>query len=146
LHNVFDVPLEPGLSDVLERKSPLDDAIVTSWSNRMHVLPAGKLRVSPHKLLGNGVLENLLAELKLRYRYIIIDTPPVLAAAESLVLARAADATLLCAKRDFSRVEQVKAACQRLIASGARPVGTVLNGVPPRAYAYHYGSYEYSRD
>ena len=146
LHNVFDVPLEPGLSDVLERKSPLDDAIVTSWSNRMHVLPAGKLRVSPHKLLGNGVLENLLAELKLRYRYIIIDTPPVLAAAESLVLARAADATLLCAKRDFSRMEQVKAACQRLIASGARPVGTVLNGVPPRAYAYHYGSYEYSRD
>ena len=76
----------------------------------------------------------------------IIDTPPVLAASEALVLAKAADASLVCAMRDVSRADQVRKASERLLAAGSRVIGTVLNGVPARQYAYRYGTYAHSSE
>jgi len=146
IHNVFDVPNEPGLAQVLGREATLDEAVVTSWSNYVHLLPAGLLKASPHKLLGDGALRTLMADLRSRYRHVIIDTSPILSASESLVLAKSADATLLCAMRDVSRVDQVQKAYERLVNTGARPLGTVLNGVPTNRYAYLYGVYAYPRD
>jgi capsular exopolysaccharide synthesis family protein len=144
IHNVFHVPLEPGLAEVLGGSCPLADAIVTSWSEWVHLLPAGKLRKNPHHLLGNGAWQALLAAIPGDYRYVIIDTPPVLAASESLVLAKAADASLVCAMRDVSRMDQVRKASERLQAAGSRVIGTVLNGVPTRQYAFRYGTYAHS--
>jgi len=144
VHNVFDIPLEPGLAEVLDHQHSLEDAIATSWSKYVHLVPAGKLHSSPHKLLGNGSMKSLLDKVPNRYRYIVIDTPPVLAASESLVLAKAADASLICAMQDVSRVDQVAKTYERLVAAGGNPIGTVLNGVPARRYAYRYGSYSYS--
>jgi succinoglycan biosynthesis transport protein ExoP len=143
VHNVLGVPLGPGLGDVLARKCSLSEAIVTDWSENLHFLPAGKARVSPHKLLGNGVVGALFDEVRASYRYVIVDTPPVLAAGEALVFASAADATLICTMRDRSRLDQVKRTQERLLAAGARPVGIVLNGVPVRRYLYRYGNYAY---
>lgn len=144
LHKVFEIPLEPGLAEILGQECTLEDAIVTSWSDYVHLIPAGRLHTSPHKLLGNGAIKGLLDAIPTTYRYIILDTPPVLAASESLVLAKAADATLICAMRDVSRLDQVRKAYERLVAAGSRPAGTVLNGVPTKRYAYRYGSYAYS--
>ena len=141
LHEMFDLPLEPGLAEVLEHQVTLDDAIVTSWSRRVHILPAGRLMRSPHVLLGGGAFHALLDEARARYRYIVIDSPPVLAASEALVVAKAADGTLLCTMRDISRVGQVRQATERLRTAGARPLGAVFSGVPPTNYAYKYGSY-----
>ena len=135
VHNVFKVSVEPGLTNVLAGECSLEDAIVTSWSKNVHLLPAGKLMTSPHKLLGNGAWKSLMAKIPASYRYVVIDTPPVLAASEALVLARAADASLVCVMCDVSRVDQVRKAIERLVAAGGHPVGAVLNGVPSRHYA-----------
>ena len=75
----------------------------------------------------------------------MIDTPPVLAASEALVMAREADGALVCAMRDLSREGHIQLTYQRLISVGAKPIGTVLNGVPPQQYARRYGTYSYSR-
>ena len=69
----------------------------------MQVLTAGRLKVSPHRLLGNGAWKSLLAKIPASYGYVIVDTPPVLAASEALVLAKHADAILICVMRDVSR-------------------------------------------
>ena len=61
-----------------------------------------------------------------------------------MVMARAADGTLICAMRDVSRESHVRLTYQRLVAVGANPVGTVLSGVPTRQYARRYGAYVYS--
>jgi Mrp family chromosome partitioning ATPase len=58
-------------------------------------------------------------------------------------MARAADAAVICVRRDYSRVDQVATAMTRLKATGVQTVGAVLNGIPPRSYAYRYGSYYY---
>lgn len=142
---MFDVPNEHGLAQVLAGECSLDDAIVTSWSSYVHLLPAGVLRSSPHKLLGNGGLRSLLSKVRATYKHIVVDTSPVLSASESLVMAKAADATLLCTMRDISRLDQVQKAYERLVNTGARPLGTVLNGVPTNRYVYLYGVYANSR-
>ncbi len=94
--------------------------------------------------MGNGALRSLLEEVRSLYRYVIIDTPPVLAAGEALVFAKAADASLICTMRDVSRFDQINRAHERLVAANAQPIGVVLNGVPVKQYAYRYGSYGYT--
>lgn len=141
IHRLLKIPLAPGLAEVLSRRCRVDDAIATDWGQGVHLLPAGKLRGSPHRLVGNGELKAFLEEVAPRYRYIIIDTPPVLACSEALVFSRAADANLICTMRDASRLDQVKRTRDRLLAAGARTVGVVLNGVPAAQYAYRYGNY-----
>ncbi|MGA2030685.1 MAG: polysaccharide biosynthesis tyrosine autokinase [Thermoguttaceae bacterium] len=140
VHHVFEVPLEPGLAEVLSDQCPLEDAIVSTHNEHVHLLPAGRLKVSPHRLLGNGAWKSLLEQIPTAYRYVIIDTPPVLAASEALVLAKAADATLVCVMRDVSRADQVRKASEQLLTAGGRPVGTVLSGVPTHRYMYRYAT------
>ncbi len=138
IHHIFGIQLQPGLAEVLNHQALVDDAIVTGWNAYLHILPAGKVTSSPYRLFGNGALKCLLEQVLSRYRYILIDTPPVLAASEALILAKAADATLICAMRDLSRIDEVKKAYNRLNAIGARTVGAVLNGVPAYRYSYYY--------
>ena len=141
VHQVFGVAREPGLAEVLSNECSLADAIVPTHNPKVQVLTAGRLKVSPHRLLGNGAWKSLLAQIPDSYGYVIIDTPPVLAASEALVLSKYADAILICVMRDVSRADQVRKASNLLTAAGGCPVGTVLNGVPTRSYKYYYGTY-----
>ncbi len=145
LHHLFGVSNEKGLVGVLRGQCTLDEAIVTTLDDSLHVLPAGHLDTNPHQLLGRGDLQTMLAALRHRYHHIIIDSPPVLSASESLALAREADATLLCTMRNVSRADQVERAHQRLVASGATTIGAVLSGIPISQYARTYGTYHYVR-
>jgi capsular exopolysaccharide synthesis family protein len=145
IHRVFQIDLQPGLADVLGVNARLRDAINRNWSEHVHILPAGQLTKSPHKLLGNDRFRRLLEQVRLHYRYVIIDTPPILAASEAMVMARDADGTLICAMRDVSRESHIQMTYKRLLSVGAKPIGTVLNGVPARQYARRYGNYAYSR-
>jgi capsular exopolysaccharide synthesis family protein len=144
VHKMFDIERGPGLAEVLQGEVSAAEAIHTEWSADIHILPAGRLKCDPHQLIGSGEVEKLVAQLRQQYATIIIDTPPVLAASEALVLAKTADATLLCTMRDVSRLTQVKQTYNRLIDSGARPVGAVFSGVPMASYYRTYGDYEYA--
>src|SRR5439155_609351 len=115
-------------AEVLHNRVPLEDAIDTSFSEQLHLLTAGSPDSSPHRILGSGKFPILLKQLREKYEHIIIDTPPVLAASEALVLARAADAAILCVRRDYSRVDQVRNAYARLQGAGVKTAGAVLNG------------------
>ncbi|HEX7446070.1 MAG TPA: polysaccharide biosynthesis tyrosine autokinase, partial [Pirellulales bacterium] len=143
LHEIFDREISPGLTDVLAGRCGASDSVVATDSPWLHFLPSGQLKFTPHALLQDGAMEAVLAELRQHYRYIVIDLPPVLAASEALVLAGAAEGTLVCAMRDISRGPQFRLACERLASSGARILGTVISGLPARTWAYKYGGYGY---
>ena len=143
VYHIFKLGNEPGLAKLLDDQCTLEEAIDTSWGSLVHVLPAGQLHKSPHELLGNGRFGKLLDEVRGRYAHIVIDTPPILAASESLVISKYADGTILCAMRGRSRVDQVQLAHRRLLAAGGNTLGAVLNAVPASSYAFTYGSYSY---
>lgn len=145
IHRIFGVDLAPGLSEVLRGECSVSEVIETGFSEHLHILTAGNLNTSPHRLIAGGHFNEVLAQLRSSYDFIVLDTPPILAASESLVMAKAADSAILCARRDFSRIDQVVHAFTRLKESGVQPVGTVLNGVPARRYSYRYGNYYYTQ-
>ena len=141
MHEIFDIPNEKGLVQVLRDELSWREAVVPNGQQNLHLLPAGKLKGSPHKLFGSPRFEGILAELRNDYQYVVVDTPPVLAASESLVVAKAADATLMCTRRDVSRQEQVEQAFNRLKGAEVNVVGCVFNEVPLSHYRYRYGGY-----
>ena len=145
IHRQFGVALEPGLAQVLAGQCTWQEAIVSMDHNSLHVLPAGRLTSNPSRLLAAGALAALLAEAGARYHHLILDTSPLLATGEALMLAKSADACLICTMQGVSRMSQVLRARQRLEAAGGRLAGVVLNGVSSRHYAYSYGDYAYPR-
>lgn len=144
MHRLFDVPLEPGLCEVLDGRSTVPGAIRASRYEGLYVLPAGKLPASPNQVFRRQSVQSLLDEVRSSFRHVVVDTPPVLGASEALCLANAADVCVVCARWDISRIDRVRAACERLFSADVCPVGIVLNGVPFRHYAYRYGRYAYA--
>lgn len=143
IHEIFGVTQRPGLADVLDGSFPLDDAIVKTEVENVDLLPAGRLKHSPHFLLRNGAFRSILGEVKAKYRYVIVDSPPVLSASESVVLAHACDGVVICTRCDYSRSPQLQSAHERLVNAGARVLGAVISGLPTRSWAQRYGGYGY---
>jgi Mrp family chromosome partitioning ATPase len=143
-HDVFGLPLEPGLNDVLRTDVPLSQAVNKELGDLVHVLPAGRLKSSPHRLISPSSMKELLDEALQSYAYVVIDTAPVLSAGETLAVTAAVDSTLVCVMRDLTRMDSVVRTSHRLEAAGANVVGTIFSGVTPRQYAYRYGDYKYT--
>jgi capsular exopolysaccharide synthesis family protein len=141
VHRQFEMPNESGLADVLSGRCDWRQTIVQPRGQQLHVMPAGRALQSPNSLLCGSRLGELLSELRSHYRFIIIDVPPVLLVSDGLVLANAADGTLLVTLHNHSRETEVRSAVERLQMAGARLLGTVLNAVPSRRYGY--GAYGY---
>lgn len=135
------VPQTPGLAELLTGRATLREAIHRVGETEAYVLPAGKLRGSPHHIFEGVKIEGVFVGLRAKFNTIIVDTPPVLAASEALVFAKAADLTVVCSLADVSRAKQVRVAVDRLHATGANVAGAVLNGVSARHYVYNYGAY-----
>jgi len=143
-HEIFGLQMGPGLSGFLSQGATLDQVIDTSLGDLLHVLPAGRLDRSPHRLISQSAMRDFVDQALERYSYVVIDTAPVLSASESLAVATAVDATLLCVMRDVSRMESVQRSMRRLEAAGANVAGTVFSGVTTMQYAYRYGNYQYA--
>ncbi len=143
-HHLFGIEMGHGLSSVLAGKCSLKDAIDRSLGNHLHILPAGQLESNPHRLVSPEAVRNLIEQAMELYEYVIIDTAPVLAAGETLCLAAAADATLVCVMRDVSRHDNIKRCMHRLEAAGAKVIGTIFSGVSTFEYSYRYGDYRYT--
>lgn len=142
-HHLFGLPMSAGLAGVLKGSATLSEAIDTSLGEHLHVLTAGQVRRDLYRIVAPQRIENLMREVKDRYRYIIIDTAPVLAASETMLFASAADGTLLCTMRDVSRQDHLQRCIRRLEVSGAKILGTVFSGIPVKQYYYRYGDYRY---
>jgi len=140
-HDIFGLTMGQGLTRVLQGEAQLVDTVDKSLGDFVHVLPAGHLDMSPHRVLNPDALDTLISLAKDDYRFVVIDTAPVLAAGETLAVASKTDATLVCVMRDLSRADAVVRTTRRLEAAGANVIGTVFSGVPTRQYSYRYGQY-----
>ncbi len=140
-HDLFGLEMGPGLGGVLVGKVSLANAIDKTLGDRLHVLPAGEMSQAHHTHVTQVSMESLMKVAMQSYRYVIVDTAPVLSSGESLAVASSVDAALLCVMRDVSRVDTVMRARRRLEAAGATLVGTVFSGIPAWQYAYRYGNY-----
>jgi len=137
-----------GLSSVLTGKASLQESVV-EWPDlpNLHILPSGPIPPLPSELVGSKEMETMLAKLREKYDFVIIDTPPVLAVTDAPVLGRLADAVVLIVRYGVAR-KQVALRCVDLLErSGAHLLGVTANAVDFTApeYSDYYGKryYEY---
>jgi len=138
LQRMFDVPLQPGFSEALLGEIDLEEAIRETESG-LFVLAAGQWDREVLRVLAKDGLKNLLEPLRARFDFIVIDSHPVLAAADSLLIGQYVDAVLISLLRDRSQLHVVYAACERLAGLGIRVLGAVVNGVDPHGMYQEFG-------
>jgi capsular exopolysaccharide synthesis family protein len=142
VYKLFEIQSSPGVAEILRGECSIDEATILNWGGLLSVLPAGSTPASAAANMFSGrKFQEVLAELRKRYDKIIIDMPPTLCASEALLISKAADGTLLCARHDYSSSGQIKHAYDRLTAAGVNVIGAVLNGTPVRGYSYSYRGY-----
>jgi tyrosine-protein kinase Etk/Wzc len=141
MHEVFDVPRTPGFSDVLDGNAQLQDAIHMTEIPGLSVMPAGRSPTNPSELLGGDTCKSLLRELSRDFGLVVIDSPPILAASDSSVLATMVDGALLVVRANKTMRDAAQRAAVQLRMVGANLIGTVLND--PSNIVPAYGGYNY---
>ena len=142
LGRLLDVPVGPGLGDVLAGDIDLDEALITVQAGGFHFLSAGAPGRDPSRVLKSARLSDLIGRLRQTYDLVIIDTPPVLPVADALIMGRWADGAVMAARFDASRLPLVERANRQLALAGIPVLGVVVNGV--RGQDATYGNYAYS--
>ena len=132
---------QKGVAEILRTSDAIPDYVVPTSVDRLHLLPAGMTDKPPAEMLGSERMEHLLDHLRAHYDIIIIDTPPILAVSDPLLVSTYADATLMVVAADTSSIEAVRVAEKTLGSVGVPISGVVLNryaGGKSR-YKYEYG-------
>lgn len=133
-----------GLSDILLGSVGLDAAIQRPVAEGPLVINSGKTPPNPSELLGSDRMGQVIKELDQSSDWVVIDSPPLLAASDAVALARWVDGVLLITRSGVSTRQSARAGREMLDRVGARVVGVVVWGVKPSSRGDgrdHYGYY-----
>ncbi|HEY6129639.1 MAG TPA: polysaccharide biosynthesis tyrosine autokinase [Candidatus Acidoferrum sp.] len=136
-----------GLSSYLAGVSSLDSVIVPHSSiANLVAIPTGPLPPNPADLLSSHRLADALRELRSQFKFIVIDSPPIMAATDAVILSVLADGVLLVVRSGETPKEAFTRARDLLASVKCRLLGVVLNAVDASApdYYYSYRYYPYS--
>lgn len=126
----------PGLAEILAGNLVGDGRnIVHEIEKGLHVLPAGRLRGDAQELLASPRMTQLLEWAAQTFDLVVVDTPPVLPAADALLVSRISDATILAVRWERTPRAAARDALRLLNGSGAKVIGTVMTQVKLRHFA-----------
>ncbi|CAN7612080.1 polysaccharide biosynthesis tyrosine autokinase [Phenylobacterium sp. LjRoot219] len=129
-----------GLLEVLNGEATLEQAIAADTETGAHFLPLSTIGVTPKDVFGTAAMDRLLGELRRRYDLVVLDTAPVLAVADTRVLAPKADVVIVLARWRKTPQHAVESAFRFLSGGGAHIGGVALTRVDMRQQAkYGYG-------
>lgn len=143
-HKLFQTDNEVGLSSVLLGEATLAEAIRKSHVPGLDLLSSGPRPPNPAELLGSDLMLRLLDSLK-SYDFVMIDSPPIGAVADPLILARSTHGVLMVVESNKTDREQVTQSRSRLAEMNANILGAIVNKLDTRksGYGYYY-YYDYN--
>jgi capsular exopolysaccharide synthesis family protein len=134
----------PGLMDVMQGKAALRDVVIKDPKSAAWVLPAGTTRSANPDVFNSGSVEQLIESVRGHFDVILLDTAPVLAIADTRLLASKADTTLMVTRWRKTPLPAVEQASQLLRDAGARLTGVALARVNLRQQVRSgYGDRDY---
>ena len=152
-HRFFDIPVTDGLSDLLQGKLVLKDAVKQTGIEDLFLLTAGSAVRNPAELLQSEEFDNLLDDLKAEFDLIVIDSGPVLWVSDPAIVAQRCDATLMVVRSSTDTKRKVMESIRRLRSSNANIRGCIINtygsskeftqdtGYSSPYHYYYYGGY-----
>lgn len=145
-HRLLGASLEPGLADLLTGRRSFHPEDFKTNVKGLSFLPAGKLEgKAPTEFFESRTMKDLMAKLRQYYEVILLDSPPVLAVTDAVVLATHSDAAVVVASANRTDAHALRATQNRLRAVGTRVAGAIVNRVDDRSAFQDYG-YEYGHE
>lgn len=146
LFNYFELERGVGLSEYLQGKeSNLDLLCHKTNVEGLEFLNTGAIPPNPAELLLNERFNTLMDELSSTFDFVILDSPPLLAATDGVIIGRKAGLTLMVARYGHTDIKELEVANNRLVQAGVTVQGVVFNDIQQGAgtgYGYQYG-YQY---
>jgi capsular exopolysaccharide synthesis family protein len=136
-HEAIGLAEAPGLTEYLLGEMT-DEPIQETSVERLSFLSAGRFVANPSELLTSWRMCKLLQHARERYDFVVIDSPPLLAVSDGLLLANLSDGVIVVTERGRSRHDHLRTILQRLHQTGAIAVGAVLNRGDADSEYYRY--------
>ncbi len=141
VHQLLRASRGPGLSDVLVGKAKPSAAIQRLSPSHLNLLTAGTSVPSPADLMTTHTVKGLLDGLRKIYDWVVIDSPPVGAVAEPLILAPLCDGAVVVVGAEMVPRKAVGHTLERVVDAGSRILGVVLNRAQTEKHSYYYSHY-----
>jgi receptor protein-tyrosine kinase len=148
VHTLFQIDRSPGITDFLLGKAKLHEAIKRVAGTNLCILPAGEAVINPLELLNLREVKTLLDGLPSVFNWIILDSPPLLFAADANLLSTLCHGTVLVVRIGTTSIDSVTRAMQSLCENNV--LGIVVNGARRgelySKYTYYHSYYNANTD
>ncbi|MBB5201802.1 tyrosine-protein kinase Etk/Wzc [Glaciimonas immobilis] len=149
LHQYFGIGRERGLSELIVGTCNLEQVLHTEVVKNVDFISTGVLPPNPSELLLHETVARLLNSLSVSYDYVLIDTAPVLAVSDTLILGPYVGAIFIVTRAGKSTIGDVKETIKRCSQNGIPVKGVIFNDIKRRpggyGYGYKYGKYRYTQ-
>lgn len=147
LHKVFKLSNRIGLSDYFIRTPDKMTGVVKKTKvNGLNIITSGSLPPNPSELLGSSKMHDVLSLLEKHFDMVLLDSPPLLAVTDALILAKSVDGVLLVVDPKKTKRGAIRQAIEQLQRLDARLLGVVLNNIKVKRSSYYYNrDYYYSK-
>lgn len=148
---LLDIPAkENGIAEVLLGEATLEEAVIESVHDNLHILSVAQIPSNPVELLSSARFRDFIEANREKYSVILIDSSPVLGLADAPEIAQNVDATIFVIEANRISVAQARTAVQRIKKVGGNVIGAVLTKYRALEagsdYTYDYQYYQYGRD
>jgi len=145
LHAIFESQRFPGISDYLFGNVSLEDIVRETKLENLSYITSGTIPPNPSEMLGSKQMKDFLEELKKKYDYTVIDSPPFITVTDSEILSRLCDGTIVIIQANKTPMDAFLKTFDRIMSKDANKfLGTVLNNFNFKSvYGYYYNYYYY---
>lgn len=145
IHKYFNQNHQPGLAEYLNKQATLNEVIKATDIPGLDLLTRGKSPVNPSELLSTPLFGEMLTQLSSQYDHILIDTSPILAVTDGIIISQYAGVNLLIARYAQTQMKELELTVNRFEQAGVKVNGVILNDIQRSSAGYGYGyNYAYS--
>jgi capsular exopolysaccharide synthesis family protein len=139
LDKIFDVESHKGVSTILSGQTKIDDCIMESGIPNLDFITSGPVPPNPSELILLPKLGELLAYLKTKYDYVIIDTPPIGLVTDALEILKVSDYPIYILRAAYSNRSFIHSVNRTINESKIKNLSVVINDFGRGASGYGYG-------
>lgn len=132
-----------GLSDFLSGDISIEDIVRKDDETGLYYILSGKYPPNPAELLMHDRFKELIDFLDTNFDFSIIDTPPILAVTDPIIIGKYVGMIMLVIRHDLAELGQVRASLRKLEINNLKLTGAILNGDDPKTHGYKYSNYQY---
>ena len=143
LHKYFNLDTQPGLTELLNGQQSLETVIRHTEVPGLSVISRGKSPANPSELLSSNQFKNLLEQMSEKFDHVIIDTPPILAVTDGIIISQYTGVNLVIARYAKTQMKELELTLNRFEQAGVKVNGFILNDIQRSSAGYGYG-YNYA--